>query len=31
MAAVIHELWMGNDASLLIMPGLSPKRAQRPG
>ena len=24
MAAVIHELWMGNDASLLIMPGLSP-------
>ncbi len=24
MAAVIHELWMGNDASLLIMPGTIP-------
>ncbi|HHT74135.1 MAG TPA: ATP-binding protein [Firmicutes bacterium] len=24
MAAVIHELWMGNDASLLIMPGTFP-------
>ncbi|MDE7242627.1 MAG: DUF499 domain-containing protein, partial [Oscillospiraceae bacterium] len=24
MAAVIHELWMGNDASLLIMPGSLP-------
>ena len=24
MAAVIHELWMGNDAGLLIMPGSLP-------
>ncbi len=24
MAAVIHELWMGNDASLMIMPGTIP-------
>lgn len=24
MAAVIHELWMGNDASLMIMPGSIP-------
>ena len=24
MAAVIHELWMGNDASLMIMPGSVP-------
>ena len=24
MAAVIHELWMGNDAGLLIMPGSIP-------
>lgn len=24
MAAVIHELWMGSDASLLIMPGSIP-------
>lgn len=24
MAAVIHELWMANDASLLIMPGTIP-------
>ena len=24
MAAVIHELWMGSDASLLIMPGSLP-------
>lgn len=24
MAAVIHELWMGNDASLMIMPGSLP-------
>jgi len=24
MAAVIHELWMGNDAALLIMPGSLP-------
>ena len=24
MAAVIYELWMGNDASLLIMPGTIP-------
>jgi len=24
MAAVIHELWMGNDQSLLIMPGSIP-------
>jgi hypothetical protein len=24
MAAVIHELWMANDASLLIMPGSIP-------
>ena len=24
MAAVIHELWMGNDGSLLIMPGSVP-------
>jgi predicted AAA+ superfamily ATPase len=24
MAAVIHELWMGNDASLIIMPGSIP-------
>ncbi len=24
MAAVIHELWMGNDGSLLIMPGSIP-------
>ena len=24
MAAVIHELWMGNDSSLMIMPGSIP-------
>ncbi|MCL5982191.1 MAG: DUF499 domain-containing protein [Firmicutes bacterium] len=24
MAAVIHELWMGNDAALMIMPGSIP-------
>jgi predicted AAA+ superfamily ATPase len=24
MAAVIHELWMGNDASFMIMPGSMP-------
>lgn len=24
MAAVIHELWMGNDASLMILPGSIP-------
>jgi predicted AAA+ superfamily ATPase len=24
MAAVIHELWMGNDAALMIMPGSFP-------
>jgi predicted AAA+ superfamily ATPase len=24
MAAVIHELWMGNDAGLMIMPGSMP-------
>lgn len=24
MASVIHELWMGNDASLMIMPGSIP-------
>ena len=24
MAAVIHDLWMGNDASLMIMPGSIP-------
>lgn len=24
MAAVIHELWMGSDAGLLIMPGSLP-------
>lgn len=27
MAAVIHELWMGNDAGLLIMPGSIPMDA----
>ena len=27
MAAVIHELWMGNDAGLLIMPGSIPLSA----
>ena len=24
MAAVIHELWMGNDAGLMILPGSMP-------
>lgn len=28
MAAVIHELWMGNDASAMIMPGSFPMDVQ---
>lgn len=31
MAAVIHELWMGSDASAMILPGsILAGRTQRP-